>query len=72
MSTLQRPVAAAPRHAGLIKSHPLLSFYIIAFAVSWGVISSPSGLVRADSPPPHSSCRRRSRTRSRQCSPAPA
>ena len=44
MSTLERPVTAAPRHAGLIKSHPLLSFYIIAFAVSWGVILIAVGL----------------------------
>jgi hypothetical protein len=44
MSPLERPVTAAPRHAGLIKSYPLLSFYIIAFAVSWGVILIAVGL----------------------------
>jgi membrane protease YdiL (CAAX protease family) len=44
MSTLERPVAAVPRHAGLIRSHPLLSFHVLVFAISWGAILIAVGL----------------------------
>jgi CAAX protease family protein len=44
MSTLQRPITAVPRHAGLIGSHPVLSFYVLAFGISWGTILLAVGL----------------------------
>lgn len=44
MSTLERPITAVPRHAGLIGSHPVLSFYFLAFAISWGVLLLAVGL----------------------------
>jgi uncharacterized protein len=44
MSTLQRPITAVPRHAGLIGSHPLLSFYVLAFGISWSAILLAVGL----------------------------
>ena len=44
MSTLQRPITAVPRHAGLVGSHSLLSFYVLAFGISWGAILLAVGL----------------------------
>jgi len=44
MSTLERPETAVPRRAGLVGSHPLLSFYVLAFAISWGAILIAVGL----------------------------
>jgi hypothetical protein len=44
MSTLDRPATAVPRRAGLIRSHPLLSYFVLAFAISWGAILVAVGL----------------------------
>jgi hypothetical protein len=72
MSTLERRVMPLSRHAGFIVSHPLLSSSS-SHSPSHGAPSlSPSGLALADSRPLHSNCRRRSRTRSRRRSQAPA
>jgi membrane protease YdiL (CAAX protease family) len=44
MSTLERPVTPVSRHTGLIGSHPLLSFYVLTLAISWGAILIAVGL----------------------------
>jgi hypothetical protein len=44
MSTLERRITAVPRHAGLIGRHPLLSFYVLAFGISWAAILIAVGL----------------------------
>ena len=44
MSTLERRVVPVSRHAGFIVSHPLLSFFVLAFAISWGAILVAVGL----------------------------
>jgi hypothetical protein len=46
MSALERPATAVPRHAGLVGSHPLLSYFVLAFAISWGAILVESLLKR--------------------------
>jgi hypothetical protein len=50
----------------LIERHPLLSYFALTFAISWGAILLAVGLVLGDSLPPHSSYRRRSRTQSQR------
>jgi uncharacterized protein len=44
MSTLERRVVPVSRHAGFIVSHPLLSFFVLAFAISWGALLVAVGL----------------------------
>ena len=44
MSTLERRVTPVSRHAGHIVSHPLLTFYVLAFAISWGAVLVAVGL----------------------------